>query len=95
MGVPEHVTVRRVICSGSWQGISNPRCRDPRPTLVEFANPRHKDMFFASANRIQKITRGEINIERMVLLLARFRLSMPREDNQKSIPYGCKSLNCE
>lgn len=37
--------------------------RDPRPTLKEFADPRHRDRFVASAARMETITRDKITTE--------------------------------
>lgn len=54
--IPEHVTIKRLLGLGRWQGVRDLGCRDPQPTLVEFANPRHRDKFL-------EVTRGEIITE--------------------------------
>lgn len=43
----------RVLYLGKWQKVSDSKCWDPRPTLVEFANPRHRERFLVSADGIK------------------------------------------
>lgn len=60
--VLKHVAMKRVLCPGRWQDVSGSECGDPRPTPVEFLNPRHGDNFFASSDEIKAITRELITI---------------------------------
>ncbi|KAF4531147.1 hypothetical protein B566_EDAN019182, partial [Ephemera danica] len=58
--LPGHVAIKRVLRLGRWQNAQEkPK---PRPVLVEFANPRHRDHFLAATGTIQSSTKGGINI---------------------------------
>lgn len=63
MEIPENVAIIRVLRLGRWQEVSDVKCQGSRPTLLEVANLRHKDRFWASADRIKTTTRSEITIE--------------------------------
>lgn len=60
--VLKHVAMKRVLRFGRWQEVSGSECGDPRPTPVEFVDPRHADNFFASSDEIKAITRELITI---------------------------------
>lgn len=61
-GVPGHAGAKRVIRLGKWRGQSETPNRRPRPMLVEFTNPRHRDGLLGAAGRVSGITRGRIVI---------------------------------
>lgn len=63
MKIPRHVAIKRVPRPGRWKEVGNSGGRDPWPTLVEFANPRHTDGFLAAEDRIKTITMGEITMQ--------------------------------
>lgn len=59
MEIPEHAAINRDLCPGIWQEVSDSRCRSPRPTLVELADPWNSDRFLVLAGRIKAMIRGE------------------------------------
>lgn len=61
VNIPGHVAIKRVLRLGKWAGAQS-TTRDPRPVLVEFANPRHRDSFLAQAERVRVITQGQVVI---------------------------------
>lgn len=60
---PENVAIKRLLCLGRWQGVSDSGCRDPLPALVEFDNPWHRDWVSASTGRIKPITRVVVTMK--------------------------------
>lgn len=36
--IPKYVADKRVLRLGRWQAVRDSGCRDPRPTMLEFAN---------------------------------------------------------
>lgn len=48
---------------GRWLGVSDSGCRKPRPTPVDVANPRLRDRFLASADKIKTITTRVITVK--------------------------------
>lgn len=61
--IREHLVTKGVLHLGKSQEISDFRCRDLRPTIVEFADARHRDKFMEFVDRIKAITRGEITMQ--------------------------------
>lgn len=62
-GFTEQVTLKRVIRLGKWREEQKEELRKPRPTLVEFANPRQRDRFLAAAGEIRKLSNGRVVVE--------------------------------
>jgi hypothetical protein len=60
VNIPEHVGLKRVHRVGRWQSPTSASLKRPRPVVVEFANPRHRDHFLAGAVCITQFTRGEV-----------------------------------
>lgn len=86
--IPEHVAIERVLRLGRWEEGSDSRCRDPRPTLVEFTNRRCRGRFLASSYRVETITGGEITIEPGDTTISKVRARAASRDRQGSIPRG-------
>lgn len=47
---PDNVAIKWVLRLSEWQGVGVSGCQDPPPTLLEFASPRHRERFLASAD---------------------------------------------
>lgn len=60
--IPEHVAIKRVLRLGKFRGIENNDPQVQRPVLVEFANPRHRDHFLATAERISALSQGRVSV---------------------------------
>ncbi|KAF4531146.1 hypothetical protein B566_EDAN019181 [Ephemera danica] len=58
--LPGDLGLKRVLRLGRWD--QSYESRQPRPVLVEFANPRHRDHFLAAAEKIQRTTNGGIEV---------------------------------
>lgn len=54
--LPGHTGIKRMLRLGKWQ--RDTESNQPRPLLVEFANPRHRDSFLAAAGRLKELTKG-------------------------------------
>lgn len=59
--LPGHTGMKRVQRLGRWN--KDATVSHPRPVLIEFSNPRHRDHFLSVAERIRLITNGGIEIE--------------------------------
>lgn len=88
--VPERVAIKRVLRLGRWQEVSDSVCRDPRRTLVEFANLR-QDRCLASSGRIETITKGVMTVVPNDTAISRTKAKDAKRARQDSIPSGCKS----
>ena len=63
-GIPAHINIKRILRLGKWRPpITGGSPKPGRPVLVEFANPRYRDMFLAAAGKILETTKGIIRIE--------------------------------
>jgi hypothetical protein len=60
--MPEHVAIKRILRLGKWRGNENLNMRRPRPVLVEFANPRHRDTFLSAADFLRRESHGAISV---------------------------------
>lgn len=58
--MPGHTGLKRVQRLGRWNKAESEV--KPRPVLVEFSNPRHRDHFLALAEKIRAITQGGITV---------------------------------
>ena len=61
--LPGHIGIKRVLRLGKWISAEKTTEVGPRPVLVEFANPRHRDWFLAAADKIQRISGGQVTVE--------------------------------
>ena len=66
-GLPGHILLKRVLRLGKWKTEGNLN----RPVLIEFGNPRYRDLFLSAAGKIEQTTHGKIVIEPDVCLAAR------------------------
>lgn len=87
--IPDHVATKRVLRPERWQGVSHSGCRDPRPALVEFAYPRHRSRFLASADRMKAITSGVITVEQNDNAISKIKAKDAKGFRQDSISRGC------
>jgi hypothetical protein len=60
-GTPQQVSIKRIFRLGRWNGIGVSQ-RTPRPLLVEFVNPLHRDRLLSVADLIRLKTCGTIKI---------------------------------
>lgn len=86
--IPEHVAIKGALCLGRWQGVSDSGCWDPRPTLMEFANPRHRERFMESSGRMKTITKGVFAIVPDDAAISRIMAEDAKRADQDSIPRG-------
>lgn len=56
--IPGHVAIKRMHRLGKW----HERSAVPRPIVVEFANPRHRDHFLSAADTVKRKTKEGIRI---------------------------------
>jgi hypothetical protein len=61
-GLPSHASVKRIFRLGKWRGPAELPTL-PRPVLVEFTNPTHRDGLLAMAELVKQQTNGSIRIE--------------------------------
>lgn len=62
VNIPGHVAIKRIMRIGRWRGSRLSEGLQPRPMLVEFANPRHRDSLLAAAGTIKVNSRGAITV---------------------------------
>jgi rubredoxin len=60
--IPGDVGIKRILRLGRWMGPRDPNTTKPRPMLVEFANPRHRDRFLSNAGAINVATNGRVSV---------------------------------
>lgn len=63
VNIPEHVGVKRILRLGRWMREMNGVELRPRPVLVEFANPRHRDRFLTEAGKVKRWSMGKIIVQ--------------------------------
>lgn len=61
--VPGHVLLKRVFRLGRWTRKPDDSSVAPRPVLIEFGNPRHRDVFLAAAEIVKRRTEGRISVQ--------------------------------
>lgn len=66
----QHVAIKRGPILQRWTKGRDSRGRDPRPTLFQFANPRHRDGCSSASDRIKTTTWKGLPWNRTILLSA-------------------------
>lgn len=91
--IPERVAITGIVCPRRLQEDSSWRCRDTRPTLLEFANSRRRGRFLASADKIKSVIKAEATIEPDDTAISKIKDGGEKGDRQDSVSRGRNSPN--
>lgn len=61
--ITEDEVIKSVLHPGRWQKLGDLRCWNPRPTLLTFANPLHRNRFLDAADMVKTNTRCDFTTE--------------------------------
>lgn len=62
VAIPDYVLLKRVLRLGQWKDPKATGAAKPRPIIVEFGNPRHRDRFLAAAEKIRASSGGNVRV---------------------------------